>query len=79
MTILTVLTNVLMLINNSIIATSFGVEMDEFNLGTNIGTFTFSSISVEIITILIPSYSFNRDNDSNKMFIFYNIFNFFGI
>lgn len=71
MMIFTVLTQILMLIKNSIIASSFGVsiEMDGFNFVTNIGTFIFSFIGVGITTILIPSYLLNRDNNSINTFI----------
>lgn len=56
MVLITIITQILMLFKNSIVAANFGVsaELDAFNLGNNFANFIYSFIGAGISTILIP-------------------------
>ena len=67
MFLLTILTQLIMLLKTSIVASDFGVsvEMDAYNFANSIGTFIFSFIGSGVTTILIPTLINNPDEDDS--------------
>ena len=71
MMILTIVTQVVMLLKVSIVASSFGtsIEMDAFNFANNIGNFIYSFIGAGVTTVLIPNLVNKEKNNSINIFI----------
>lgn len=71
MIILTIITQLFMLLKNSIVAAEFGVseELDAFNFANNIGTFVYSFIGAGISTVLMPSLGDKSKKKSINIFI----------
>lgn len=71
MMILTIFTQVIMLLKTSVIASSFGasVEMDAFNFANSIGNFMYSFIGAGITTVLIPNLINNKKKEAINIFI----------
>ena len=71
MMILTIVTQVVMLLKVSIVAASFGtsIEMDAFNFANNIGNFIYSFIGAGVTTVLIPNLVNKEKNNSINIFI----------
>lgn len=71
MMFLTILTQVIMLIKTSVVASNFGVsiEMDSFNFANNIGVFIYSFIGAGVTTVLIPNLINNDNRDGINIFI----------
>ena len=74
MMILTIVTQVVMLLKVSIVASSFGtsIEMDAFNFANNIGNFIYSFIGAGVTTVLIPNLVNKEKNNSINIFILLN-------
>lgn len=71
MVLITILTQLFLLIKNSLVAANFGVsaELDAFNLTTNISNFIYSFIGAGISTILIPYLREKSNKKSINIFI----------
>ena len=71
MMVLTIVTQVIMLLKVSIVASSFGtsIEMDAFNFANNIGNFIYSFIGAGVTTVLIPNLVNKEKNNSINIFI----------
>ena len=71
MMFLTILTQVIMLIKTSVVASNFGesIEMDSFNFANNIGEFIYSFIGAGVTTVLIPNLINNDNRDGINIFI----------
>lgn len=69
--VLTMLTQVIMLLKTSVVASNFGisVEMDAFNFANNIGTFIYSFIGAGVTTVLIPNLINTKNKESINIFI----------
>lgn len=71
MIFLTIITQAIMLIKTSIVASNFGisVEMDAFNFSNSIGTFIYSFIGAGITTVLIPNLVSKDKQEGINIFI----------
>ncbi|PHD75782.1 hypothetical protein COF64_11405 [Bacillus sp. AFS043905] len=71
MIILTLVTQVFLLVKNSIVASNFGVssDLDAFYFANTIGSFVYSFIGAGISTILMPKLANNDNNKSINIFI----------
>ena len=71
MMILTIVTQVIVLLKTSLLASEFGIsiEMDAFNFANNIGTFVYSFIGAGVTTVLIPNIVNKQKEESINIFI----------
>lgn len=71
MILLTIITQIFMLLKGSIIAAKFGVstDLDAFNIANSIGGFAYSFIGSGISTILMPNLSDDNNKKSINTFI----------
>ena len=71
MMIVTLFTQILVLIKSSVVAGKFGATnaMDAYNFANSIATFLFGFVSAGISTIVIPEYANKRDKKSVDTFI----------
>lgn len=71
MIVISVITQVILLLRTSFIAESFGtgIQLDAFNFSNSIGTFIFSFIGAGMTTVLIPSLVNNKTFKSINSFI----------
>jgi len=71
MLILTILTQIFMLLKNTIVAATFGVsaELDAFNFASSISGFVYSFIGSGISTILIPNLAYKEKQKAINVFI----------
>lgn len=71
MILLTIITQVFMLLKNSIVASKFGVstDLDAFNFANSVSSFVYSFIGAGISTILMPSLADKDKKTSINIFI----------
>ena len=71
MVILTLITQVFILIKNAIVAAYFGVgiELDSFNLANRVSTFVYSFIGAGVSTVIIPYLKDKANRKSVEIFI----------
>ena len=71
MVLLTIITQVFILLKNAIVAAIFGIssELDAFNLANNITTFVYSFIGAGISTVIIPYLKDKLNRKSINTFI----------
>lgn len=75
MIFLTIVTQAIMLIKTSIVASKFGatIEMDAFNFSNSIGTFIYSFIGSGITTVLIPTLIKSDEDNREAVNIFISV------
>ena len=71
MVLITVITQIFILIKNAIVASNFGIsaELDAFNLANNISNFIYSFVGAGISTIVIPYLKDKSNKEALDIFI----------
>src|SRR5690348_8784226 len=71
MILLTIITQLFILMKNSIVASKFGIstELDAFNFANSTGGFVYSFIGAGISTILMPNLADESKKKSTNIFI----------